>query len=41
MGYEIPTTMAATMTTTMIRRVFDLRFGAFCSAASRAWLPAF
>ncbi len=41
MAYEMPNTTAATMTTTMMRRVLDLRFCAFCSAASRACRPAF
>ena len=41
MAYEIPNTTAATMTTTMMRRVLDLRFCAFCSAASLACRPAF
>jgi len=41
MANERPTTTAATMTKVMVRRSVFLRFSDFCSAANRAWRPAF
>ena len=41
MANERATTTAATMTKVMVRRSVFLRFCDFCSAANRAWRPAF